>query len=403
MQFRKIFSTLLLSAMMMTAGCSDSDDNSGVLPHQSDSSDLVVSNRIDDQTGFVNMVDGTTDRNITNANGVEINPGCGVFVYNGFIYTTGSRNNDKITKYAVQSDNSLTKVAETVVYESGGSIPTNFIFVDDAKAYVTLAGIGELLTVNPTDLSITKRIDLSPYALDENGATGGSDTNPEASGGVIRDDKLYLALGQIVNFTTFYCRGKASVLIIDTATDAVLKHITDERTCCSGVISPNHGLTMDENGDIYVNNTASFGYYPGLTAGYLRINNGEDEFDPDYFFSVTDLQNLDVPGNVASYAYNEAYFSGGLLYTTLFIPALTSNPPDYVNDKNFQPYVMDLYNRTATKLDMPSSIGWSIDCINYNGEIVYGLSTINGTGLYRAGESTPFITTEGNPFFLFNY
>ncbi|MGD9212386.1 MAG: hypothetical protein PVI90_16515, partial [Desulfobacteraceae bacterium] len=156
-------------------------------------------------------------------------------------------------------------------------------------------------------------------------------------------------------------------------------------------------------GDIYVNNTGSFGYYPNQNAGYLRINSGEDEFDPDYYFSITDLTGLDVAGGVASYAYNDAYLSNGQVYTNLFIPALTSNPPDYANDKNYQPYMLDLYNQTATKLDMPATIGWSTDLIKYNGDIIFGLTTVNGSGLYRPGESTPFLTTEGTPFFISSF
>jgi hypothetical protein len=257
-----------------------------------------------------------------------------------------------------------------------------------------------LLVFDQTDLSITKRIDLSPWAMDANGEFGGDDTNPEPAAGVIRDGKLYLALAQIDSFSTWSCRGKASMLIIDAATDEILSHISDDRTCTSGNLSPNNGLILDENGDIYVNNLASFGYYPGLNSGYLRINNGEDVFDPDYYFSVTDLTGLDVSGGFASYAYNGAYMSGGEYYTTLMVPAMTSNPPDYVNDKNYVPYVLNLWDQTATKLNMQPSNGWGTFAIDYNGEIVYALTTVNGTGLYYADEETPFVTLEGNPFMV---
>jgi hypothetical protein len=365
--------------------------------------DLAVVTIIDDITGFVNMIDGATDTNVTNANGVEVDASSGLFAYNGYLYTTGSRGNDKIAKYAVNTDNSLTKVAEINVYESGGSIPTCIIFVDDTKAYLMLAGVGELLVFNPFDLSITKRIDLSAYAMDADGEFGGDDHNPEPSGGVIRDGKLFLALAQFDAFTTWQCRGKASLLIIDVATDEILKHISDDRTCNSGVTSPNNGLILDEKGDIYVVNTASFGYYPGMNAGILRIKNGEDEFDPDYYFSITNLTDLDVPGGVASYAYNNAYLSNGEMYTTLLVPGLTSNPPDYINDKNYVPYMFDLWNQTVTKLAMPSTNGWGSHMIKYNDDIIFGMATVNGTGLYYAGDDMPFVTLEGNPYMLANY
>jgi hypothetical protein len=358
--------------------------------------DLAVVTRIDDKTGFVVMVDGATDTHVTNALGAEGNPFFGVFAHNGYVFTTGSRANDMLTKYAVNDDNSLTKVAEVNVYEGGNSVPSFIIFVNDTKAYLALPGVGELVVFDPTDLSITNRIDLSPWAMDENGEFGGQDHNPEPAAGVIRDGKLYLALGQIDTIDTFFCRGKASVLIIDVATDEVEKHISDDRTCNSGNISPNNGLILDENGDIYVNNPAGFGYY-GDNSGFLRIKNGEEEFDPDYYFSITGLAGLDVPGGVASYAYNYVYTSDGDLYTNLMIPGLTSDTPDYGTDKNYVPYVLNLRDQTATKLDMVPSTGWSSHLIDYNGEIVYAQSTVNGTGLYYADEQTPFLTIAGDP------
>ena len=402
MKLRSLLTAVFLAGLMAVWGCSDSNDDIDGGANAGEA-DLAVSLRIDDTTSFLNMVNGGVTTNLTNADGVEIATSSGIFANNGAVFVTDCLQGDKITKYTVTEDNNLVKAAETTVSDSGGAMPTNLFFVSDTKAYLTLPGTGELLVIDPTDLSITKRIDLSPYALDANGETGGADTNPEPSDGVIRGGKLYLGLGQIDSLSTGYCRGKASVLIIDTATDEVLKHITDDRTCLTGTISPNHGMTLDENGDIYVNNNASWGYYPGLNAGFLRINSGEDDFDPNYYFSITDLQDLDVTGGTAAYAYQTAYGGSGLLYTTLFIPGLTSNPPDYVNDKNYQPYVLDLYNRTVEKLEMSPTTGWSSYCIEYDGDIIYGLTTVNGTGLYRAGETVPFMTTEGSPFMFTNF
>jgi hypothetical protein len=365
--------------------------------------DLAVLTVIDETTGFINMVDGANDTSVTNANGAEVNSFTGLYARNGFVYTTGSRGDDMLIKYAVNNDNSLSKVAEVNVYEGGGSIPTCIIFVNDTKAYLMLANVGELLVFDPSDLSISKRIDLSAYAMDANGEMGGDDANPEPSGGVIRDGKLYLALAQFDSFSSWQCRGKASVLIIDATTDAILDHISDDRTCNSGVTSPNIGLVLDELGDIYVVNTASFGYFPGMNAGILRIKSGEDDFDPDYYFSITDLTDLEVPGGVATYAYNHAYLSNGQLYTTLFIPGLTSNPPDYINDRNYVPYMLDVWNQTATKLEMPATNGWGAHMIPYNGDIIYGLAATSGNGLYYADEDTPFVTLDGIPYMMATY
>lgn len=285
------------------------------------------------------------------------------------------------------------------------SIPSNIIFLDDNKAYVVLLGTGELLVFDPSDMSSGGRIDLSSYAL------GDGDTNPEPSSGVIRDGKLYLALAQIDNLVTWKCQAGASVLIIDIVTDMVEKHIQDDRACLSGPVEPSHGLVLDELGDIYVNQQGSFGFYPGLVAGYLRIKNGTDEFDPDYFFNLSALNLPGVPGEATSNSYHDIYDRDGLLYTNLAIPALVSNPPDFVNDKNLMPYRLDLRNQTATALDMPATVNWAGEVMKYGDKIVFGMLTATGTGLFSydpssgtdIGDQQPFITTEGSPVWIANY
>jgi len=289
---RQLCSVAMTSLVLLAlTGCgSDSDNNPTA---DSATGDIVVETIISDTTGFIALVDGETAHNATNVLGAEVEPPTGVFSYGGAVYTSGFRKNSIVTKYVPHTDGSLVKEAEIATGES--SMPSSIIFVNATKAYVSLMGSGELLVIDPTDLSIQKRIDLSDYALGE------GDTNPEPAGGVIRDGKLYLGMGQVDSMQTFKCRA-ASVLIIDEASDAILNHITDDRTCLAELM-PNQGLILDEQGDIYVNNTGSWGYYPDLKAGYLRIKQGEDVFDPDYFFSITDLDGLDVTGGKATYAY----------------------------------------------------------------------------------------------------
>lgn len=410
MNFKITLGVLSISAILAITGCGSSG---GTTPPptggNNGTADLAYSTMLSQTSGFLNMTDGSISQTVTNDNGIEVNPANGIFSHDGFVYITGSRADNSIAKYSANADNSFKLEKKITVVESGMSIPTSFIFVDDTKAYVLLAGVGELLVMNLTDFSISKRIDLSDYGMDENlklHKDGGSDANPEPSGGVIRDGKLFLGLGQINSFNTaaggFACRGKASVLIIDVASDAIEKHITDDRTCGTGALVPGGDITLAENGDLYINNTASFGFIPGKKPGFLRIKNGETEFDPTYFFVLGDLDlsadfpDLDPALAKTSYSYLDQY-KGGKLYVNIAISGLGSNPPDYVNDRNFQPYELDLANKTAIKLNMLPTAGWSSGVGMYKGDVIYSATTTNGTGLYKVGEQTPYITTEGSP------
>lgn len=389
-----------LSISLVLTACGGSSSGGGGSGNTLDA-DLAVISRIDDTTGFLIAVDGQLDTAVTNTNGVDLNPSTGITAYNGYVYTLGSLASNKVTKYSYDGT-SFTKEAEVDTGEN--SLPTVIVFANDSKAYVNLVLTGELLVVDPGDLSIIKRIDLSAYALGEN------DISPEPSDGVIRDGKLYLALGQVDSMQTYQCQGGASVLIIDVATDTIEKHIQDDRTCSSGMMQPSGGLILDELGDIYVQNPAGYGFHAGKVSGFLRIKNGAEEFDPDYFFPISGLEtNLD--NKQAAYSYLDSYAGDGLLYSTLFIPALSSNPPDFVNDKNYVPYRLDLRNQTATRIDIPVTTGWAASVVKYKDLIVYGLLTNGGSGLYRydpssgtdIGDQTPYITTEGSPVWLVNF
>jgi len=385
------------------SGCGSDSDSSPSAGSGSQNIDTIVINRVDSKTGFMVGMDSTTDTTVGNGNGVELlSPSAGVFVYNKKVFVTDSLSGDSITRYAVK-DGSFVKEAKL---STGQNVqPGSIIWVNDTKAYVTTYQTGELLVINPQDMTITKRMDLSDYALGE------GDTNPEPSSGVIRDGKLFLGLFQVDNFTSVKCQGGASVLIIDAATDEVEKHLQDDRTCSSGMLEPNKGLYLDEVGDIYVPNIAGYGYYPGTNSGFLRIRNGAEEFDPDYYFSVSDLTITGVPGEKASYPYQGIYAADGILYSNLYLPGLSSNPPDYVKDKNYKLFKLDLRNQTATAIDVPNTAGWAADMSIKDGKLLLGRLANAGQGLFwydpsdgtLKGDQTPSITTAGSPHVVVDF
>ncbi len=418
MKLKIVTTAIALSASLIVSGCGGGSSSKGSNDVDENTTvDLVISTFIDDNEAFISMVDGSKS-SMDISNSTDISPWKGLFTYGKFVYDTGHMADNKISKYSVLSDNTLHLEKEIIVKESGLAIPSTFIFVDDSKAYVTLAGVGELLDINLENFTIRDRIDLSPYAMDENTTLykdGGNDANPEASAGVIRDGKLYLGLGQVNKLAqgtgSFICRGLASLLIIDIASNTIEKHITDDRTCTSGSINAGSELTLVENGDIYVNNTASFGFDSrGIKPGYLRIKAGEEQFDPDYFFNVRDLDlSADFPELNDSLArtthvYKEKYHNGKLYVTLPILGLIDPNDPNnYVANRTYQPYTFDLVNQSITKLDMLPSNGWSAQIAEYKDEIIFPQSTVDGNGLYRVGEKTPFLTTVGLPLHVLEY
>lgn len=361
--------------------------------------DLVMITRIDDATGFMIAADASQDTEVDSRNGIEVNPSTGLMTYGNHIYTTGSLFEDKVAKYSFDGTQ-FTKEGEFSTGE--GARAGSIIFASGTKAYVNTLGTPELLIFNPETMTRTDLIDLSPYALGEN------DDNPNASSGVIRDGKLFMAMAQIDTLQTWRCQAGASVLIINIETDVVEKHIQDDRACLSGTLEPNQGMIIDELGDIYVNHLASYGFYEGLSGGFLRIKAGAEEFDTDYYFNVTERDFPELPGGAGSYLYREAYAGDGIVYGNLFVPGLSSQPPNFVDDRQYVAYKFDLRNQTTEQLDIPATAGWSADTMMYNDKVLFGRLTNSGPGIYTydpssgtlIGDQTPSLVTEGSPVWM---
>lgn len=107
----------------------------------------------------------------------------------------------------------------------------------------------------------------------------------------VRDDKLFIP------FYKIHARGDFSTPQTDSSYVAVYsypdlrfeKYITDTRMGPIGVYGLFNGMIEDEDGNFYGYSSAS--YANGFTtqskpSGILRINNGETEFDQNYFFNV---------------------------------------------------------------------------------------------------------------------
>lgn len=107
----------------------------------------------------------------------------------------------------------------------------------------------------------------------------------------VRDDKLFIP------FYKIHARGDFTTPQTDSAYVAVYswpevefeKYITDDRMGPIGIYGSFNGMISDENENLYGYSSASYasGFTTqGKSSGILRINNGETEFDENYFFDI---------------------------------------------------------------------------------------------------------------------
>ena len=360
-----IAALVLLSLVGLTSCGKDSPD---FPPSTKPEVGFVHSVNIGENT-YISLFKDLSVSSLNTDNALVLPKGAFTFVYKNKIYVTDT---EHLYKY-IPKDGILVQEGNTMLFPSGAKA-TYITFLSEKKAYVSCLGLGKVWIIDPSSMTKTGEIDLSGYSL---GKLAG-DNNPEPCASIIRDGILYVTLCQLKS--AYSCEKGAHIALIDTRTDKPIKMISDPRATMASSMTPAGDPFVDEKGDIYFYCVAMFGYQPGVKEGFLRIKKGEQDFDNSYCFTLADVNLEGVKGNRTSYAYNKVYGGNGNVYGYLSIPGATSNPPDYVHDKSFQAFEINLYNKTCKKMNFSGTVGWATSICKSGNNIIFGMSTDQGMG-----------------------
>ncbi|MBN2529487.1 MAG: hypothetical protein JXR76_24075 [Deltaproteobacteria bacterium] len=392
-QFTLFASVLMISICICLVGCQE-EDNDSDSTNGNNSSDTTARDDINwnefgpyavislvGESYFLGVVDSLSIGAFTQSKSVETD-GIYTSVYKNRIYVMPVyySGGTKIHVYTVGSDNTLSMFGTIPVPANSG--PGGILFVDSQTAYVPLTIDGRILKFNPSTLSITGEIDLRPYAVGSS-KTSNDDNSPEPTSLVVRDGKLYAALGQSYNNMQMG-RPVMQVAVVNMETNTVDKIISDST---SGLSMPgsmvNEGGFMfeDENGDLYLLGSGSWGWVEGQSAGFLRINAGETKFDPSWKLDFSDLS-LTVTGGVIDYLHFATYAGNGIVYGSAHVPADESDPVDWVNDRCYTHVKIDVWNNTVEVLPLPPTGAYGSDLTTDSGYLIAPMYTDAGSGIY---------------------
>jgi hypothetical protein len=315
-----------------------------------------------------------------------------VTVHNDDVFVMPHRYGDVVRKFARQSNGTLAEVGRFTA--PAASSPLGTVIESDAKGYCSLYGSGHILVFDPSTMSIIETIDLTKYGL--------GDGNPDPNIMELHNGKLYVACSQTSDgFTSAH---PVQVLIIDLENNYSVASATDSRSTWAGSINEQKSIFFDESGDMYIYCVASYGFGgPNQKAGFLRIKSGQTTFDPTYFFNTSDYSIEGIEGNKVDYLQRMRYVGNGIVYSTGNIYALASNPPDYIKDRTYGSFKVDIIHQTIEKIDLPYSNGYAACVLPYDGKVLWGLATTTGVGIYlydpatNTGSSGPVVATQGDP------
>jgi hypothetical protein len=284
-----------------------------------------------------------------------------------------------IKRFTRQDDGSLLPSGELALSQNSQAGAGNILILSDTKAYATLMLENKIIIFNPTTMAKTGEIDL---ARPEYGINGSSTPNPV--GMIARDGKVFAGCMQLSQAPM--CNDGAYVVVINEATDTPETMTADMRATSASYF--NNLMEADEKGDIYVLCWASYGYMPGQKSGFLRIKKGQTDFDPDYFFNITDMNIAGIEGGHVSLT-NFCYGANGVAYMSGNNPSYASNPMDYVNDKVIQSFRINLYNQTVEVLNLPRSNAYSYSIVKMGDLVLFGLTTASsGSGFFSYNTKT---------------
>lgn len=390
MKAKKFFWVLPCLTLLFAATVSSCSENNDDHPQSEKKHHFLMSAQSDNSffiTSFENFNEGTSvsyNKAITLPSGHLFMEKRGKYVYlqSGSMYGYGGE--QTLHKYEVNANGQLSSHPVGSLSFPGSPNVVEIIFANDTKAYaVTCASRGQLIVFNPSTMSVTKEIDLSPYAE--------GDKDPDGGNGLVRDGKLFLPLNQAKSMKEILAT-PAQVAVIDVATDKVEKVIKDDRATSLGMVGHTSPV-MDEAGNIYFHTgpraamMCQFMPGKGYKDGLLRIKKGETDFDKGFYMS---LQTTDG-AEVGSYGMSMIYGGNGKIYTFLYKPSLVKDPNDqtYIVNKCYVPYEIDVNKKTGRILPMPASCGWAANAIIKVGNSIYfGEHTDNGIGFYRYDMAT---------------
>lgn len=142
----------------------------------------------------------------------------------------------------------------------------------------------------------------------------------------------------------------APLQIYDATTLEYEKTISDDRTAGLG-LSVVSSYGFDETGNLYLISCPS-NYWGGnekMPSGLLRINAGEDDFDPDYFLNLTNA----FGGN---HTAGFLYVGNNKAIVQVFDSGQITEYSDYQWSFTIEHHVVDVISGETEKLDIPLSL-----------------------------------------------
>ena len=307
----------LVVAVFMSAGYQSEGSSAETDPPNlgADAPVYVLGSRIRDPSGrafFVTVLNDPTPRQLDLSQSRETRGFARSYAHEGAVFLMDSES-IVITRYEVTDDLQLVEDGRFSMARLGlASFDPQFYFVAPDRAVYVNAARPELVFWNPTEMVIEEVV---PLEIDPREGFRVQVNNVQQVG-----NRLYMVYGWFSTNIALEPFESVGVVIVDATSGETIARMEDER-CAAGT-----GGFVRDNGDVYVmggalNAAELIFMYDVQPTCMLRIRNGAQEFDADYYVNLTELTGA-------------GGFSGlaGLSNGTFVTRALSNVDPDDFDD-----------------------------------------------------------------------
>lgn len=316
-----------------------------------------------------------------------------VQAYNGWLFV-GDAESPTVTRFSVSDTGELIEPLQISFLNYGlqqGQFDSwNATFISPTKAYLMDFGQGRTIIWNPSTMQLVGAIE-PPDEFFRDGLS------LEGSPGSVRGNRLYRTFNW-VNYDTAEYSTDFLLATYDLDTDQLLSLATEARCPVPGNL-----VHQDEAQNIYFSNwiwpVAGTIMRGAPTSCVLRINAGEDGFDPGWTLDYGDLTDGRRGAMFTYLQDNRALLSAFYDERTSF--DATTSPWSYVGSLNWRIWSADLDSMTATPVDGIGFNGGAYTPVQFDGRLFVmvpgGEAEGYATQLYEitSGTARPYVKLPG--------
>lgn len=281
--------------------------------------------------------------------------------YGGKLYI-GEPVTPTVTRYSVSASGELVPEGNISFlnygFDGGQFDDWNVEFIDDHKAYLVNFVDGTTVIWDPTNLEITGEIPGANEFIRDGWSLEGT---PAA----VRDGKLYRTFSW-ANYDEGTYSEDLLLAVYDTETDELVELVPETR--CP---NPGNLVSTDEDGNIYFSNWIwPVGHsilHDAPAPCVLRINAGEDHFDPDWTLDYSEIADGRQGGMFTYQGNGQALFAAFYDENTSFDE--NTSTWEYVGSNNWRVWKLDLEANTGAPLEGLDFNGGAFTAVRFDDQL----------------------------------